>query len=575
MVESHYLGAVEDFRRARRQAALEEILARLTGRRTELLRFDELQQALGTGTRLDRGLHDIPVEAIVGSVGRYADFTRSFLPRTDSMEQRWARVKTAAMGDSGWSPIEVYRLGDVYFVLDGNHRVSVARQMGLTTIPAYVTEIKTALPIMPGDDTDAIIIRARHAEFMKRTRLDENRPEASLLVTAPGAYRILEEHIQVHRYYMGLEQQREISYEEATAHWYDTVYEPVAATIREHGLLVDFPDRTETDLYLWLAEHRAELEEALGWEVSPDEAADDLAARQSKRARRVLARVGERLRAAVWPEELEPGPPPGIWRTRRVAGRPDDRLFVDVMVTINGAESGWQALAAATTVAQREQTAVRGLHVVPEEANSDGEAVAALRDRFFHQLDEAGVTGEFLVEAGNVPRVICDRGRWNDLVVMPATYPPGKQPLQYLGSGLRQVIARCSRPILAVPALTSMQHALLVYNGSAEAEEALFIATYLAARWQIRLGVLIAGQEEPDVEATTRVRDYLEAHGVQAGIEGRAGREAETVLAATEEHASDFIIIGSYSQQPVVELIGGSVLDELLRVTRLPVLIAR
>jgi nucleotide-binding universal stress UspA family protein len=576
VVSSYYLGAVEDFRRARRQAALEEILARLTGRRTELLRFDDVQQMLGTGARLDRGLQDIPLDAIVGSVGRYADFTRTFLPRTDSLEHRWAQVKTLAVGEAGWPPIEVYRVGDVYFVLDGNHRVSVARQMGLETIPAYVTEIRTTVPLSPGDDPDEVIIKARRADFLGRTNLQETRPDAELLVTAPGAYRILEEHIRVHRYYMGLEQQREIGYEEAAAHWYDTVYEPVAAAIREHGLLAEFPDRTETDLYLWLAEHRAELEEELGWEVRPGDAAEDLAARSGRRSRRMLARVGERLRSAVLPGELEPGPPSGIWRTRRVAGRHDDRLFVDIMVTINGAESGWAALTAAITVAQREQTTVRGIHVVADAAGAESEAVAQLRDRFFWQVHEVGLAGDFVVETGSVPRVVCDRGRWNDLVVLPVTYPPGRQPLQYLGSGLRQVIARCSRPMLAIPAVTPMQNALLVYNGSAESEEALFVATYLAARWQIGLAVVIvANADDPVGETVTFVGSYLREHGIEAPIEVKTGAAVETALAAGEDHDCDLIVIGGYSQQPVLELIAGSVLTELLRAAQQPILIAR
>lgn len=576
MVSSYYVGAVEDFRRARRQAALEEILARLTGRRTELLRFDDVQQILGTGARLDRGLQDIPLDAIVGSVGRYADFTRTFLPRTDSLEQRWAQIKTLAVGDAGWPPIEVYRLGDAYFVLDGNHRVSVARQMGLKTIPAYVTEIRTPVPLSPTDDPEEIIIKARRADFMRRTNLHATRPGAELLVTAPGAYRLLEEHVQVHHYYMGLEQQREITYEEAAAHWYDTVYESVAAAIREYGLLAEFPDRTETDLYLWLAEHRAELEEGLGWEVRPGDAAEDLAAHAGKRSRRMLARAGERLRSAVLPDQLEPGPPPGTWRTRRVAGRSDGRLFVDVMVTINGAESGWAALAAAITVAQREQTAVRGLHVVPDPEDVESEEVAQLRDRFFWQVREVGLAGEFVVEPGNVPRVVCDRGRWNDLVVLPITYPPGRQPLHYLGSGLRQVIARCSRPMLAVPAVTAMQNALLVYNGSAESEEALFIATYLAARWHIGLAVVIVANAGDSVdEMVALVRSYLEEHGILAAIEVKTAPEVEAALAATEEQGCDLIVIGGYSQQPVVDLVAGSVLTELLRTAQQPILIAR
>lgn len=576
-MDARYLGAIEDFRRARRRAFIEQLLATLRRRPTRLMSFEELQTELGMSNRVERGLQEIPIDAIAGSVGRYADFTRSFLPRSDDMEERWARVKAMAMGPSGWAPIEVYRLGDAYFVLDGNHRVSVAREMGLETIPAYVTEVKTRVPLSPGDDPEAVIIQSRHADFMQRTGLGESRPDADLSVTAPGAFRILDEHIQVHRYYMGLEEQRDISYPEAAEHWYDVVYQPVAQLIRERGLLQEFPDRTETDLYLWLAEHRAELEDALGWDVQPAAAAEDLVTRESKRPRKVLARVGGRLLEAVSPEELEPGPPTGIWRSQRLAGRADSRLFVDIMVTINGEESGWRALDQAILVAQRERTGVRGLHVVADAQHAGSDRVAELRERFHRQLADAGATGNLAIEVGRVPAVICDRGRWNDLVVMPVTYPPSRKPLQLLGSGLRQTIARCTRPVLAVPVYTPLERVLLAYNGSPRSEEALFIATYLAGSWRLGLVVLAVGggNERPAQEALSAASRYLAERGIQAELELREGPVAETIVATAAEAGCEGIIMGSYSQSPVVELLTGSVLNDVLRMSEIPILIAR
>ncbi|HZD11202.1 MAG TPA: ParB N-terminal domain-containing protein, partial [Candidatus Binatia bacterium] len=246
-----YLSAIQDFHEARRRAALEQVLARLRGQSDALLSYDEVRRLVGERSRVDRGLKEIPLDAIVGSVGRYGDFTRMFLPRSDAMQDRWARVKTVATDMGGWQPIEVYKLGDAYFVIDGNHRVSVARQMGIDTIPAYVTEVKTTVPITANVQPEQLIIKSRQAAFLKRTGLGRLRPHADLLLTEAGSYRQLDEHIRVHRYYMGIEQQREIPFEEAAAHWYDTVYEPIANIIRERGLLQDFPHRSETDLYLW------------------------------------------------------------------------------------------------------------------------------------------------------------------------------------------------------------------------------------------------------------------------------------------------------------------------------------
>jgi hypothetical protein len=135
------LGAIVDFRRARFRAKLEQVLARLSGRSAELLEYEQVRRRLQATSQVKRGLQNIPLDAVVGSVGRARDYTRSFLPRQDEDEDRWAKIKVAMTGLVGLPPIEVYQIDQAYFVLDGNHRVSVARQLGATYIQAYVTEI--------------------------------------------------------------------------------------------------------------------------------------------------------------------------------------------------------------------------------------------------------------------------------------------------------------------------------------------------------------------------------------------------------------------------------------------------
>jgi hypothetical protein len=287
---------MRDFHQARQQAALEEILARLTGKSADLLCYPDIREQLGIEGSRSGGLKDIPVDAIVGSLGRCSDFTRSFLPRQAIDQQRWTRVETDLVK---WPPIQVYQVGQVYFVQDGHHRVSVARQLGHSHIQAYVTEVRARAPLSPESQPEDLIVQAEYADFLERTHLDELRPEIDLSVSVPGQYRMLEEHIEVHRYYMGLEQERKIPYQEAVVDWYDEVYRPVAEAIRDQDILRDFPGRTETDLYLWLSEYRAALEEEWGWEVKPEAAAARLAAQFSSRPRRIIARVGNRILNAV------------------------------------------------------------------------------------------------------------------------------------------------------------------------------------------------------------------------------------------------------------------------------------
>src|SRR5690606_41585583 len=127
--------------RARRRADRRGVVSLLLGPDEGLLAYVDVRRKLRAVESQRREDADIPLDAIVGSVGRYQDFTRSFLPRRDADAGRWAGVQQAMTGLEGLPPIEVYRLGEAFFVKDGNHRVSVARQLGAKQIDAYVTEV--------------------------------------------------------------------------------------------------------------------------------------------------------------------------------------------------------------------------------------------------------------------------------------------------------------------------------------------------------------------------------------------------------------------------------------------------
>ncbi|MCD6291193.1 MAG: hypothetical protein J7M34_11870 [Anaerolineae bacterium] len=259
------------FERASRRATIEELLATLTGQPATLLPFDEVRRLLQARQQIDRGPRMIPLDQIVGSVGRYQDFTRAFLPRAGSSQQRWMQIDAAVDQMASLPPIEVYKVGDVYFVKDGNHRVSVARANGFREIEAYVTELPLpeGTTITPDMDLNDLIQQAEYREFLRQTHLDKARPDADVRLTEPGRYPLLKEHIDVHRYYLGIERQAEVPYEEAVASWYDNVYMPIIRKIRELGIMREFPERTEADLYLWITQHREMLKEQLGLEAPP------------------------------------------------------------------------------------------------------------------------------------------------------------------------------------------------------------------------------------------------------------------------------------------------------------------
>ena len=265
-----YEQAMQDFRRARQEAALRQLLQRVSGKSDELLAYNDVSDKLPITDAVERGLQEIPLNAIVGSVGRAEDFTRDFLPRRDSDAERWAAVKAAVIDMKGWPPIQVYQLGDAYFVKDGNHRVSVARRLGNKTITAYVTEIETRLPLGAAADPEAIIRRANYLYFLEKTRLDETRPQADLQLTFTDAYDTLLAQIEQHRRRCAAAGQ-ELDTREAAARWYDEVYRPALKLIREQGVLRSFSDRTEADMYILLSERHQELEEALYRDLSEDQ----------------------------------------------------------------------------------------------------------------------------------------------------------------------------------------------------------------------------------------------------------------------------------------------------------------
>ncbi len=208
-----FQAAVQNFRQARQQAALQQVLARVTRKSNDLLSYEEVEKKLRLSTRRERGLQTIPVASIVGSVGRYADFTRTFLPRNPDDLQRWARVRTAYTeyaGGTGLPPIDVYQVGDVYFVLDGNHRVSVARQQGITFIEANVIQVQCPVPLTPDIRPDDLIVKAEYADFLAETCLHEHRPDVDLSLTVPGQCDKLWAQIQAQQELMEQQQRRNV-----------------------------------------------------------------------------------------------------------------------------------------------------------------------------------------------------------------------------------------------------------------------------------------------------------------------------------------------------------------------------
>jgi len=158
-----------------------------------------------------RGLQTVPVKNIVGSVDRYRDFDSAFLPAQTHTASRWKAINRFFNGNEELPPVKLYQVGDVYFVLDGNHRVSVAREHSVEFIDAEVIEVHSRVPLTPDVNADDLEILGEYKEFLERTQLDKLRPEQNIRFTIAGGYDQLIEHIAVHRYFMGIDEQRDIA----------------------------------------------------------------------------------------------------------------------------------------------------------------------------------------------------------------------------------------------------------------------------------------------------------------------------------------------------------------------------
>ena len=245
-----------DFRRVRFKAFFNDVWAAISGQPTILLSYDEVREKLSIGGPIYQGVKTVEIEKISGSLNRYHEFDRAFLPKQGNTAERWQRVNRAFYDDVSLPAVVLYKVGEVYFVVDGHHRVSVAREQGQTFIDAEVRECSTKVSITADLRPEDLNILGQKVEFLKRSLLDELRPDADVKLTiTDGFYRMLE-HIAVHRYFMGLDEKRDIPEDEAVKHWYDTVYTPIVKVIRESDVLKNFPNKTEGDLYLWVLDRQ-------------------------------------------------------------------------------------------------------------------------------------------------------------------------------------------------------------------------------------------------------------------------------------------------------------------------------
>ena len=236
----------------------------------------------------------------------------------------------------------------------------------------------------------------------------------------------------------------------------------------------------------------------------------------------------------------------------------------------------WDLLEEAIQIAKREEARIHGLHIVGSKREAKSAKALSVQEQFNQVCSDADVNGKLVIETGDITDKICDRATATDLIVLKIVNPP-MGGLSTLRSPFRTIIENSSRPILGVPEKAShFKRALLAYDGSELAKEALFVATYLAEIWKTELIVYTAPDGSKVTSAVQdHVRKYLDIHEVEAEYIISEHGATDLLNQMVKEKKADLVLMGSHGGNTLRQVFIGSALDYMLRESEVPIFICR
>ncbi|MFD9896491.1 chromosome partitioning protein ParB [Amycolatopsis sp. NPDC059027] len=257
--------AEHDFLRARRRQVLSRLAKWLRGEPDDvniMLPFNEVVDALGYLSEWRIGLRVISLDSIVGSVDRGRDFDRRFRPTSGRVRERWERLALAARRGEEIPPIEVYRVGELHFIIDGHHRVSVAHAQGLSTIEAQVIVVRTKLDPSGIRFRGDLIVKDYRRLFLERVPLTGH-ARASVIVSDPWDYALLGEHVEAWGFRLMQDEGRYCDRASVAQRWFDEEFVPVVGMLRQADMI---GTRTDAEAYMWVASERYRLIRTHRWD---------------------------------------------------------------------------------------------------------------------------------------------------------------------------------------------------------------------------------------------------------------------------------------------------------------------
>lgn len=268
----------EDFNKARNKALINEIQHLLNPEEATLISFTDIKKMLRPKNEVYKGMQVVPIKLIVGSEGRYKDFDNHFFPKSNFLKARWERVDSAVLQSITLPPISLYEAGGLFFVRDGNHRVSVAKMKGQEYIDAEVVSLQSEIKLKPSTSKKNILKQVLNYEkrvFYSETNFGDITDYWCLDFTTPGQYDVIYNHIITHRYYINMDKTDEIPFEDAALSWFTNVYQPVIQALEANHIKRIFKHRTVSDMYIYLIKYWDELKQKFGNDFSLEAAVKD------------------------------------------------------------------------------------------------------------------------------------------------------------------------------------------------------------------------------------------------------------------------------------------------------------
>lgn len=559
-----YRKALDDFHRLRGKAAFDRFWAGIRGESLDLLPYDEVSSKLRAVSQTNIGLKQVPLKNIVGSVNRTSDFDRNFRPLSDDDGSRWANVKAAMTSPltPGVPPVSLYKIGEAYFVMDGNHRISIAKQMGLDSIEAYVTEVRSKVPLSSSFTLEELAEKAALADFLEDTHLDRILPGIDLSLKRIENYPLLKEHINVHQYYMGIDQNREVSFDDAALDWYDHVYTPVVRIIEDSELHYEFPEFTITDLYLWVLDKQQALLEEHGTPFKTENVVDFVASQEGKQTKTTGMAADREFNKDM----------NGDW-----VGY-SDCLFRDILVSVTHSDTDLLALQQAMMMNRCGDGSIIGLHVKSENDLASPEIEADLETSFYQRVNERQMNGRFIKTPGNVSKTLQEYGLLSDVTVVKLSYPPGGSVFDRMGSGIITLLQSSRRPVMFVKEiLMPVSRILLIFDEGQKGREAFYIAAYYAARYGCGLFIVMPEKDGKSSEtALSFAGDYLSEVDLDfQAVSISSIQLDEGLVNLIEENSISTVMMGGYRSTGLLGRIFSSNIDRVLELSPVPVLVCQ